>query len=125
MKDFEKLWDQATVQAITSNGDVFEIYAQLSGAQIVSKYKDEIAEKLKKAGYRFHIDDTFLYVKSLSGKNELIPIYALRYMYIFPEAGIIIDNKNSFWQKFIYKNFKNDKNLPSVKENFQPRQKIR
>lgn len=70
MKDFEKLWDQATEQAITSNGDVFEIYAQLSGAQIISKYKDEIAEKLKKAGYRFHIDDTFLYVTPPSGKKN-------------------------------------------------------
>ncbi|WP_460178811.1 hypothetical protein [Campylobacter concisus] len=118
MKDFEKLWSQAIEQAITSNGDVFEIYAQLSGAQIISKYKDEIAEKLKKAGYRFHIDDTFLYVTPLSGKKKLIPIYALKYMYIFPEAGIIIDNKNSFWQKFIYKNFKNDKNLLALKKNF-------
>ena len=47
MKDFKKLWDQAKVQAKTSNGDVFEIYAQLSGAQIVSKYESEIAEKIK------------------------------------------------------------------------------
>lgn len=39
-------------------------------------------------------------------------------MYILPEAGIIIDNKNSFWQKFIYKNFKDDKNLLALKKHF-------
>jgi len=59
MKDFKKLWDQAKVQAKASNGDVFEIYAQLSGAQIVSKYKDEIAEKLKKLGINFILTTNF------------------------------------------------------------------
>ena len=59
MKDFKKLWDQAKVQAKTSNGDVFEIYAQISGAQIVSKYKDEIAEKLKKLGINFILTTNF------------------------------------------------------------------
>ena len=97
MKDFKKLWDQAKVQAKASNGDVFEIYAQLSGAQIVSKYKSEIAEKLKKAGYKFHLDDKFLYLTPLSGKSKIIPIYNPEYRHIFSEAEIIVENKNSFW----------------------------
>ena len=118
MKDFKKLWDQAKVQAKTSNGDVFEIYAQLSGAQIVSKYKDGIAEKLKKAGYKFHLDDKFLYLTTLSGKSKIIPIYNPEYRHIFSEAEIIVENKNSFWREFIYENFKNDKNLPAVKKQF-------
>lgn len=118
MKDFKKLWDQAKVQAKTSNGDVFEIYAQLSGAQIVSKYKGEIAEKLKKAGYKFHLDDKFLYLTTLSGKNKIIPIYNTGYKHIFSEAGFIIENKNSFWREFVYENFKNDENLPAVKKQF-------
>ncbi|MEH1010911.1 hypothetical protein QM027_09490 [Campylobacter concisus] len=118
MKDFKKLWDQAKVQAKTSNGDVFEIYAQLSGAQIVSKYKDEIAEKLKKAGYKFHLDDKFLYLTTLSGKSKIIPIYNPEYRHIFSEAEIIVENKNSFWREFVYENFKNDENLPAVKKQF-------
>lgn len=118
MKDFKKLWDQAKVQAKTSNGDVFEIYAQLSGAQIVSKYKGDIAEKLKKAGYKFHLDDKFLYLTTLSGKNKMIPIYTPGYRHIFSEAEIIIENKNGFWEEFIYENFKNDENLPAVKKQF-------
>ena len=52
MKNFRELWDQAKVQAKASNGDVFEIYAQLSGAQIVSEYKDKTSEKMEKAGYK-------------------------------------------------------------------------
>jgi hypothetical protein len=118
MKDFKELWDQAKVQAKANNGDVFEIYAQLSGSQIVSKYKGEIAEKLKKAGYNFHLDDKFLYLTTLSGKNKIIPIYNPEYRHIFSEAEVIIENKNSFWKEFIYANFKNDKNLPAVKRQF-------
>ena len=118
MKNFKELWDQAKVQAKANNGDVFEIYAQLSGSQIVSKYKGEIAEKLKKAGYNFHLDDKFLYLTTLSGKNKIIPIYNPEYRHIFSEAEVIIENKNSFWKEFIYANFKNDKNLPAVKRQF-------
>ncbi|WP_103607416.1 hypothetical protein [Campylobacter concisus] len=118
MKDFKKLWDQAKVQAKASNGDVFEIYAQLSGAQIVSKYKSEIAEKLKKAGYKFHLDDKFLYLTPLSGKSKIIPIYNPEYRHIFSEAEIIVENKNSFWREFVYENFKNDENLQAVKKQF-------
>ena len=118
MKDFKKLWDQAKVQAKASNGDVFEIYAQLSGSQIVSKYKDEIAEKLKKAGYKFHLDDKFLYLTTPSGKSKIIPIYNPEYRHIFSEAEVIIENKNSFWREFVYENFKNDENLPAVKKQF-------
>lgn len=118
MKDFKKLWDQAKVQAKASNGDAFEIYAQLSGAQIVSKYKDEIAEKLKKAGYKFHLDDKFLYLTTLNGKSKIIPIYNPEYRHIFSEAEVIIENKNDFWKEFVYENFKNDENLPTVKKQF-------
>ena len=118
MKDFKKLWDQANVQAKASNGDAFEIYAQLSGAQIVSKYKDEIAEKLKKAGYKFHLDDKFLYLTTLNGKSKIIPIYNPEYRHIFSEAEVIIENKNDFWKEFVYENFKNDENLPTVKKQF-------
>ena len=109
MKDFKKLWDQAKVQAKASNGDVFEIYTQLSGSQIVSKYKGEIEEKLKRAGYKFHLDDKLLYLTTLSGKNKIIPIYNPEYRHIFSEAEVIIENKNSFWREFVYENFKNDK----------------
>ena len=118
MKDFKKLWDQAKVQAKTSNGDVFEIYAQLSGAQIVSKYKEGIAAQLKKAGYHFHRDDKFLYLTTLSGKSKIIPIYNPEYRHIFSEAEIIVENKNSFWREFVYENFKNDENMPAVKKQF-------
>ena len=118
MKDFKKLWDQAKVQAKASNGDVFEIYGQLSGAQIVSKYKGEIVEKLKKAGYKFHLDDKFLYLTTLSGKSKIIPIYNPEYKHIFSEAEVIIENKNGFWKEFVYENFKNNKNLQAVKKQF-------
>ena len=105
MKDFKKLWDQAKVQAKASNGDVFEIYTQLSGSQIVSKYKGEIEEKLKRAGYKFHLDDKLLYLTTLSGKNKIIPIYNPEYRHIFSEAEVIIENKNGFWKEFIYENW--------------------
>lgn len=118
MKDFKKLWDQAKVQAKAINGDVFEIYAQLSRSQIVSKYKGEIEEKLKRAGYKFHLDDKLLYLTTLSGKNKIIPIYNPEYRHIFSEAEVIIENKNGFWKEFIYENFKNDKNLLAVKKQF-------
>lgn len=118
MKNFRELWDQAKVQAKASNGDVFEIYAQLSGAQIVSEYKDKTSEKMEKAGYKFHLNDKFLYLTTLSGKSKIIPIYNPEYRHIFSEAGVIIENKNGFWKEFIYENFKNDENLLAVKKQF-------
>jgi hypothetical protein len=118
VKNFRELWDQAKVQAKASNGDVFEIYAQLSGAQIVSEYKDKTSEKMEKAGYKFHLNDKFLYLTTLSGKSKIIPIYNPEYRHIFSEAGVIIENKNGFWKEFIYENFKNDENLLAVKKQF-------
>ena len=118
MQTLKELWKLANEEAKTNGGDAFEIYARLSGAKIVSEYSDEIAEKLRKAGYKFRLYSKFLYLASLSGKEKILPIFLSSHKHIFSEAGLIIDNKNGFWKDFICANFVDDEYLSEVKQEF-------
>ena len=66
MQNLKELWELANQQAKITGGDEFEIYARLSGTKIVSEYSDEIAEKLKAAGYKFRLYSKFLYLAYFS-----------------------------------------------------------
>lgn len=118
MQNLRELWKLADEEAKTNGGDAFEIYARLSGAKIVSEYSDEIAEKLREAGYKFRLYSKFLYLTSLSGKEKILPIFLSSHKHIFSEANLIIDNKNGFWKDFICANFIDDEYLPEVKQEF-------
>lgn len=77
MQNLKELWKLADEEAKSNGGDAFEIYARLSGAKIVSEYSDEIAEKLKAAGYKFRLYSKFLYLASLDGKEKILPIFQI------------------------------------------------
>lgn len=117
MLNLKELWAQANEQAKAGGGDAFEIYARLSGAKIVSEYSDEVAEKLKEAGYKFRIIDANLYLTPLDGKEKILPIYNEKHRHIFSEAGLIVDNRAKFWLSFICANF--DDGICEVKEQFE------
>lgn len=118
MQNLKELWKLANEEAKSNGGDAFEIYARLSGTKIVSEYSDEIAGKLKAAGYKFRLYSKFLYLTSLSGKEKILPIFLSSHKHIFSEANLIINNKNGFWKDFICANFIDDEYLPEVKQEF-------
>ena len=118
MQNLKELWELANQQAKITGGDEFEIYARLSGTKIVSEYSDEIAEKLKAAGYKFRLYSKFLYLASPGGKEKILPIFLSSHKHIFSKASLIIDNKNGFWRDFICANFVDDEYLPEVKQEF-------
>lgn len=118
MQNLKELWKLADEEAKTNGGDAFEIYARLSGTKIVSEYSDEIAEKLKEAGYKFRLYSKFLYLASLGNKEKILPIFLSSHKHIFSKAGLIIDNKNGFWRDFICANFIDDEYLSEVKQEF-------
>ena len=118
MQNLKELWKLANEEAKSNGSDAFEIYARLSGTKIVSEYSDEIAEKLKAAGYKFRLYSKFLYLASPGGKEKILPIFLSSHKHIFSKAGLIIDNKNGFWRDFICANFVDDEYLPEVKQEF-------
>ena len=118
MQNLKELWKLANEEAKSNGGDEFEIYARLSGTKIVSEYSDEIAEKLKAAGYKFRLYSKFLYLASPGGKEKILPIFLSSHKHIFSKAGLIINNKNGFWKDFICANFVDDEYLPEVKQEF-------
>ena len=118
MQNLKELWKLANEEAKSNGGDAFEIYARFSGAKIVSEYLDEMAEKLKAAGYKFRLYSKFLYFASPGGKEKILPIFLSSHKHIFSKAGLIIDNKNGFWQDFICANFVDDEYLSEVKQEF-------